>query len=173
MSDVTFKSIADPAIGRLKNPGITWSYVPKDTPLGPTSSPAPSPPPDTPLPPARRAFDSDGLGSEQRKRKRSSERSTGDRTPSLPVPHDRRMVKRRAMVGKSDTRDVGEGGSIEPRNHLTKTNENPAPDPDVPQRRAKKRSVEEQHRKPLSRRRTPLQLPSVERRMIKFVRFSS
>jgi hypothetical protein len=162
MSHVTFITLADPNLGRLKNPGITWSYVPKGTPLGPTSSPPPPPPSDTPLPPpARRSFGEP--------RKRSPAQS--DRIP----PHDRRMVKRHATARKSDT-----GGHIEPRSHLAKTDERAVSDPvrrrDVPQSGAnnlKKRTSEDQNRKSLTGRRTmPLQLPSLERRMIKVALFS-
>lgn len=165
MSNVTFSSLADTTEGRLKNPGITWSFVPKTTQLGETTSPAPAPPPDTPLPPARRSFD----GHEQWKR-------TPEPNGFAPL-QESRMIKRRSTTGKSDAPGENDSVSIETRNadHLTKPNGDPEAHPvrrDVPSRRVTRRAVEKQTRKPPSRGSTPPQILSVKRRMIKVARRS-
>jgi len=141
MTNTAFKVFARETVGRLTGPGVTWHEVDSTTPLGPPLAPPAS---------GRRSLDG---------RKRSPEHS------GPAPPHDRRMIKRRAASAKSYT--SGERGSIEPRDHLTKTDNHHVGHPvprDVPLSR---RAVEERDRKP------PLQLPSIKRRMIKVARFSS
>lgn len=139
MTQGLFQLIADLNIGRLKDPGITWSFVPSNTPLGVATGSPPPPPPDAPVPsgaqtttaactataspaPARRSATFD-------KRKRSPEPSGGY------PPHERRMVKRYATTVKpaaperrspiesrttteeGSVSDTARGGVPRPRNH--------------------------------------------------------
>jgi hypothetical protein len=164
MSNVTFSVLADPVKGRLADPGITWSFVPTNTPLGETKFPAPPPPPGTPPPPAKRSLD----GNEQWKQ-------TPEPNGFAP-PQGRRMVKTRTIVGQSDTQGANESNEARNPDHLTKPNGDPEPHPvrrDVPSRSVTNRAVEQQTRKPPSRRMMPPQTPSFERRMIKVARRSS
>jgi hypothetical protein len=121
MTQGLFQLVADLGIGRLKDPGVTWSFVPNDTPLGAATGSPPPPPPGSPTPPGTPASTattactqtaapppsrrSATFGGEQ---KRSPQQQGG----GFP-PQERRMVKRSTPPERR--------GSIESRTTSTTT----------------------------------------------------